>query len=398
MAPDGGIESALDAAELLRREGAPHQLPERLRQILEATHRGPMALYVVDVDGSCLHLLAGDRSRVPDVIPAPIGIGPEIPAEACGALAAAVAGALPGCGSAPLVLADRALGVLVRPDGPSPGLDESAAEAALALETISGYTDVVHAARRRKHPHPAAEVQQNLLPPRIARVSHADVAGGVLPGYEVGGDFFDYAQNEDGLWLAVADAVGKGNEAAALSAVTIGALRASRRSGLGLEQAVVAMCDAVRSCGRGGFAFVTAAVALWQPATHRLRWITAGHPRPIVLRSGGEVETLSEGVTRPLGIAGDETGPRAGESLLSPGERLLLYSDGLVEQRHRLTAEPVGVEAVRRVFRASAGMPCAQAVRCLQDLVVDASGGQLRDDVTLLALVVDGDPELSPGT
>ena len=109
--------------------------------------------------------------------------------------------------------------------------------------------------------------------------------GGVLPGYEVGGDFFDYAQNEDGLWLVIADGVGKGNEAAALSAVTIGALRASRRSGVGLEQTVVVMCEAVRSRGRGGSAFVTAVVALWQPATHRLRWITAGHPRPIVLRS-----------------------------------------------------------------------------------------------------------------
>ena len=267
MSPDGGTEGALDAAQLLRREGAPHQLPERLRQILEATHRGPIALYVVDVDGSRLHLLAGDRSRVPDVIPAPIGIGPEIPVEAFGALAAAVASALPGCGSAPLVLADRALGVLVRPDGASPGLDESALEVALALETVTGYTDVIHAARRRKHPAPAAEVQQNLLPPRIARVSHADVAGGVLPGYEVGGDFFDYAQNEDGLWLVIADGVGKGNEAAALSAVTIGALRASRRSGVGLEQTVVAMCEAVRSCGQARSAFVTAVVALWQPAT-----------------------------------------------------------------------------------------------------------------------------------
>lgn len=398
MPPDGGTEGALDAAQLLRREGAPHQLPERLRQILEATHRGPIALYVVDVDGSRLHLLAGDRSRVPDVIPAPIGIGPEIPVEAFGALAAAVATALPGCGSAPLVLADRALGVLVRPDGASPGLDESALEVALALETVTGYTDVIHAARRRKHPAPAAEVQQNLLPPRIARVSHADVAGGVLPGYEVGGDFFDYAQNEDGLWLVIADGVGKGNEAAALSAVTIGALRASRRSGVGLEQTVVAMCEAVRSCGQARSAFVTAVVALWQPATYRLRWITAGHPRPIVLRSGGGVETLRGGVTRPLGIAGNETGPRAAECLLSAGDRLLLYSDGLVEQRHWRTAEPVGVEALHRVFRASAGMVCAQTVRRLQDLVVEASGGQLRDDATLLALVVDGDPEPPPGT
>ena len=234
------------------------------------------------------------------MIPAPVGIGPEVPPEAFGALADAVARALPGCGSAPLVLADRALGVVVRPDGASPGLDGSAAEGALALEMISGYTDVVHAARRHKHPQPAAEMQQNLLPPRIARLSGADIVGGVLPGYDVGGDFFDYADNHDGLWLAVADAVGKDNEAAALAAVTIGALRASRRSGRGLEGAVGAMRDAVRGLGHTRLVFVTAVVALWNPATHRLRWITAGHPRPIVARSGGELETLSAGVMRPL--------------------------------------------------------------------------------------------------
>lgn len=395
MARHDWIADARGAAQHLRRDGAPHLLPERLRQSFEAVHGGPMALYVMDVDGSCLRLLAGDRSRVPGVIPAPVGIGPEVPPEAFAALADAVARALPGCGSAPLVLADRALGVLVRADGASPGLDESAAEAALAIETISGYTDAVHAARRHKHPQPAAEMQQNLLPPRIARVSGADLAGGVLPGYDVGGDFFDYAENHDGLWLAIADAVGKENEAAALAAVTIGALRASRRSGGGLEGTVAAMREAVRTSGQHGSAFVTCVVALWDPATHRLRWITAGHPRPIVLRAGGELETLSAAVTRPLGIPGGDDELRAAECSLSAGDRLLLYSDGLVEQPHRRTAEPVGIEAVHRILRGSADASCAQTVRRLQDLVVEASGGLLRDDASIVALAVDASPRPS---
>jgi serine phosphatase RsbU (regulator of sigma subunit) len=99
----------------------------------------------------------------------------------------------------------------------------------LALELASGYTDALHAVRRRKDTKPAAEIQQNLLPPRLARVSGADVAGGVLPGYDVGGDFFDYAGNADGLWLVVADATGKGVSAAAVSSLAVGALRAARR-------------------------------------------------------------------------------------------------------------------------------------------------------------------------
>ena len=78
------------------------------------------------------------------------------------------------------------------------------------MELAGGYTDVFDAARRRKETHAAAELQQSLLPPRIARIGGGEIAGSVLPAYEVGGDWFDYVENRDGAWLAVADAVGKG--------------------------------------------------------------------------------------------------------------------------------------------------------------------------------------------
>ena len=82
-----------------------------------------------------------------------------------------------------------------------------------------------------KPPTPAAEIQQNLFPPRIARVTGAQVAGGLLPTYEVGGDWFDFVENRDGAWLAIGDAPGNGPTAAGLGAAALGALRAARRSG-----------------------------------------------------------------------------------------------------------------------------------------------------------------------
>jgi serine phosphatase RsbU (regulator of sigma subunit) len=368
-------------------DGAAHRMPERLRADLEAAHGGTMALYVMDLDGGCLRLLAGDEARVPGAIPTRIGIGPEIPPESYEALAAALRGAVPGCGWAPLALADRALGAVVRVEGDAPGLDVAAADAAVALEIAGGYTDVAHAARRHRHPQAAAEMQQNLLPPRIARVRGGRLAGGVLPGYDVAGDFIDHADNPDGVWLAVADAVGKETAAGALAAVAIGALRASRRSGEGLGEAVRAMSDAVASGGQRPPAFVTAVVAFWQPATGRLRWVTSGHPRPLVLRAGGGLETLGGGVSRPLGIEDGDVA--AAEGRLGPGDRLLLYSDGLVEQPDRRTGEPLGLDTLHDVLRASAGETCAQLVRRLQNMVLDASGGRLRDDVSLLAVDAD---------
>lgn len=376
------------AAALLRQDAPPHGLPARIVEEGTRLAGTPVGLYVVDVDGSALHLLAGRPDLFPDVIEAPLGIGPEIPLESLDALCAAMAQAVPGCSCAPLVLGDRALGMLVSRGAAGTPLAPFAAEAALALELGSGYTDAVHATRRRKRPHAAAEIQQNLLPPRLARVTGATIAGGVLPGYEVGGDFFDYADNADGLWLTLADAVGKGNEAAALASLTIGALRSSRRSGASLEDSTHSMHDAVRTSSRG-FPFVTAVSAVWDTRTGVLRWITAGHPRPLVLSADGAVTTLIDGVTRPLGVPGHGSEPQAAECTLPPGSRLVLYSDGIVEQPVGDTGRLFGIDGLVEVLQSAPDATAAGLVRRIQDAVIAASTDRLRDDASLLIVALD---------
>ena len=143
---------------------------------------------------------------------------------------------------------------------------------------------------------------------------------------------------------------------------------------------------------------MTAVVAVWGSGTHRLRWITAGHPRPIVLRADGTLETLTAGVVRPLGIEEDLTRMRAAEDRLSPGDRLLLYSTGSSSSR---TGAPPSRWGWRRCTRSSAGRPKgappSSCVR-LQDVVIDASSGRLRDDVSLLALAVDDERAAPSGS
>jgi serine phosphatase RsbU (regulator of sigma subunit) len=117
-------------------------------------------------------------------------------------------------------------------------LSDIAKQGAAALELASDYTDYIEAARRRKPTTPAAEIQQNLFPPRIARMAGAQLAGGLLPSYAVGGDWFDFVENRDGAWLAIADGPGTGPTAAGLGAAALGALRAARRAGGQLEQAL----------------------------------------------------------------------------------------------------------------------------------------------------------------
>ena len=145
---------------------------------------------------------------------------------------------LPGCVAEPLWLRGRVIALLLCVGTPVGSLEDIAKQGAAALELANDYTDFIEAARRRKPTTPAAEIQQNLFPPRIARIAGGQLAGGLLPTYEVGGDWFDFVENRDGAWLAIAGAVGTGPTAAGLGAAALGSLRAARRSGEDLEQAL----------------------------------------------------------------------------------------------------------------------------------------------------------------
>ena len=177
----------------------------------------------------------------------------------------------------PLWLRGRVLGLLVCVGTPVEPLEDIAKQGAAALELANDYTDLIEAARRRKPTTAAAEVQHHLLPPRIARITGAQLAGGLLPTYEVGGDWFDFVENRDGAWLAIADAAGTGATAAGLSASALGALRAARRSGLGLLDAAAAMDEVIRTLANPQF-FVTAILARWHAPTGTLTFLNCGHP------------------------------------------------------------------------------------------------------------------------
>ncbi len=371
-----------EAGELLG-ASLPHLVPELVVEVASAQAGCPVAAYVLDLDGSLALRLAGDVERFPERIRAPVGVGPEIIPEAMTQLRGLVVDRVGPSTLWPLVVRDRVMGFLLARDRPAVDLEPFAGQAALALELASGYTDAVHAVRRRKDTQPAAEIQQNLLPPRLARVDRADLAGGVLPGYEVGGDFFDYAANADGVWLVVADATGKGNPAAALSSLAIGALRAARRAGGGPQEAARLVDEAILTLDT--HLFLTAVLGSWDPHTYRLRWINCGHPTPLVVRADGRIEELDGERTYPLGMRFAERVFPILSAEVGPGDRLLLYSDG-VSERRTTDGGRLGETGLRAALAQLGTRSAAMTVRGLQDAVIDASREPLRDDATLLVI------------
>ncbi len=238
----------------------------------------PVAIYVVDLDGTALRRVAG-TVRLAEEIPAGRFVGPELALDGDGDVAGLLLESLRALTVVPLWLRGRATAVLVLTRAPRTPLEPLATQAALALELADLHTDLLARPRRRRATTAAAETQENLLPRRLAVVDGAELAATILPAYDVGGDWFDHAADADGAWLAIADAVGKGVQATALSAVALGALRAARRSGVGLEQAVQAVHDVVRALDRPG-AYITAVVGAGRPPPAPSAGSAAATPSP----------------------------------------------------------------------------------------------------------------------
>ena len=362
---------------------APPLLPEQLVAEAQRIADVTLALYVLDIDGSHLLRVAGPE-RLPERIEAPLAIGPELDSAGLSELRAELADR-PGIEVVPLWLRGRAIGVMLTLGRPRRPLAEIARQAAAAITLADRYTDTYARGQRRKRPAAAAEIQQSLLPPRISRITGGEVAGNVLPSYEVAGDWFDIVENLDGVWITLADGLGPSTRAAASSAVALGALRASRRSGGTTHDALLLMHRTLREMP-GPAAEMTALTARWDPATFRLELVNCGHVAPLVIRADGNVEQIDMPTARGLG---GRAGSRPAEHVttLEPGDRLVMCSDGVISDDPGRAG--VGYDGVAQAALASDQGSAADTVRKVHSAVLAACREELQDDATVVCLAAE---------
>ena len=342
------------------------------------------AVYLCDLDGTTLQRMAGGGG-FPDRLAVPLAVGPEIPREGVEALRASIQEVLPGIAVAPMYLRGRAMGVLVAVGARDDALRDLATEAAAAIGLADQYTDAIAAVRRTRPTTAAAEIQQNLLPPRILRIAGALIAGNVLPGHDIGGDWFDYAENRDCAWIGIADTEGEGPAAAGLGAVILGAFRAARHGTSDPGAVVRAMHEVFREVSRGkATAHVT--IATFNGATSTIRWVTCGEHAPILITAAGELEVLDNGVHPLLGKRGLPAEPTVQERRMADGERLLLLSDAILD-RPTVDGETLGLPGIRKAVAKAPLASAAGTLRAVEDAVREAVQDPLSDDATVVVLV-----------
>ena len=288
----------------------------------------------------------------------------------------------------PVSLRAERLGVLeVRLTGATPpdvleGLLQVATVTAYVVFGAGRFTDMYEQARRRKPLALDAEMQWHLLPVRAFSGPHFEIAGQLMPAYDVGGDCFDYSVESTGLYLALSDAMGHGVQASLLDTLAVSAIRNVRRAGGSLaeqaQQAQAALTAQFRPVS-----FVAAFVARVDLATGAARVVNAGHPTGYRIR-GGRVEPLRLRAQLPLGL--DPATRYVEQDFdLDPGDRLFLVSDGVTEAAPKGSG-PFGEEQLQGMLLATAADPPHEAVRHVLRTVSAYQRGSFRDDATALCL------------
>lgn len=235
----------------------------------------------------------------------------------------------------------------------------------------------------------AHTLQHSLLPPRLPEIDGLDLAACYRPagrGTEVGGDFYDVLPAGQHTWrFLVGDVVGKGAEAAALTALVRYTLQGAEMADVSLaakldfvNNALLHRSELVEFCSA-----VYGTVHVSDGAA-RVSLVSCGHPPPLVRRADGRIEHVPPG--GPL--LGVFPGPHLREQTLElrAGDVLLLYTDGVIELPGRNPWR--GVDLLNETLRGAHDMSAQELIDCVEHAILDASAHNPRDDIALLAIRV----------
>jgi hypothetical protein len=224
-----------------------------------------------------------------------------------------------------------------------------------------------------------AEVaQQTILrpiPPRMGRVALAVRYLSATQDALVGGDFYEVAVTRHGLRVLVGDVKGKGLEAVQLAALVLAGFRAAATHP-SLVELAAELNHSIRP-RLGEEDFVTAVLAQFS-RRGELQLVNCGHPPPLRFRAGAAERLASAEPTTPLGL---DPAPAIQRFTLAPTDRVLLYTDGLVEARAP-DGQQFGLDGqVEAVVAASS---LGVALDGLVARLLEHAGGRLDDDLALV--------------
>ncbi|HWT95181.1 MAG TPA: PP2C family protein-serine/threonine phosphatase [Solirubrobacteraceae bacterium] len=258
--------------------------------------------------------------------------------------------------------------------------------AAMLLVTKDGYSDVFKRLRRRAPLTTATELLRELVPPTVIATDDFVLGAMLEPAYDLGGDAYDYALDGDVLHAGIFDGVGHGLAAAGVTTFALAVYRQRRRVGASLADAYRSIDEEVAEQYPDN-RYVTACLMQLDVREGVLRWISAGHPSPLLVRGGKFIKELEVQRVPPMGLRLAGGPPVTGEVALEPGDMVLLYTDGLTEARRPDGALFTTMRLAEFLERqAGSGDAAPDTLRRLREAIISTNEGRLRDDATALLI------------
>jgi len=244
---------------------------------------------------------------------------------------------------------------------------------------------LIHQQEQEREIAEARAIQEKLLPREISQMPGYEIASAWQSARLVGGDYFDILPlDEKMLGICIADVAGKGMPAALL----MSNLQAAVRGLSSLSVAPNLLCSRLNSLiyrNTASDRFITFFYAQLDGAKRRLAYVNAGHNAPFVVRSDGSHERLREGGA-VLGVFATRN-YEMGSAQLSPGDRVILFTDGVTEACN-LAGEEFGEARLLRLLEDQRTLSADELQAKILAVVAEFSGGLWQDDATLLVLAV----------
>lgn len=237
----------------------------------------------------------------------------------------------------------------------------------------------------------ARQIQTSLLPKAPLRLGAVEVAGICVPATQVGGDYYDFICHGEFVDLVIADVSGHSVGAALIMAemrsTLKGELRRSHASSVSTAHLLHALNELLYADLNGADLFITMFYLRYNRKSRQLRYSSAGHNPPLLLRhaapacTGLDADGLILGVSRHVSF--DER-----HLILEPGDRLLLYTDGATETQNA-QGEFFGEQRLCQAFTAQRGQSPEVALgNLLEELREFRGSGAFADDISMVALAL----------
>jgi serine phosphatase RsbU (regulator of sigma subunit) len=276
---------------------------------------------------------------------------------------------------------------------PAKAFDETARRTAKRLADRAALA-LDNARLHEQQSHIASVLQHSLLPRSLPEISGFEASSRFLAAgeaYEVGGDFYDVFRSGSETWTAViGDVCGKGPEAASLTALARYTVRTASSPEHAPSEVLRTLHDSISS-ERADLQFCTAALARIQAPSNghgsaHLTVALGGHPLPMILRKGGEVDPVGE----PGTLLGALPSPviADADADLAVGDSLILYTDGVLDARDRSDGDDP--DWLTNELSKSAGKSADEIAEHLSQAAIQRHGGEPRDDIAVLVLHRNG--------